>query len=79
MGPWKDAIGAATAIVTLDSGALHVAGMVGTPVVAIFPSQRNYALQVARWAPWAAPHRIVRSDAGWPARASEALAYLLSS
>jgi ADP-heptose:LPS heptosyltransferase len=74
---WKAAIGAAPAIVAPDSGALHVAGMIGTPIVAIFPSSRSYALQVARWAPWAAPHRIVRADRGWPARAGDALAQLL--
>ena len=38
--------------------------MIGTPVVAVFPPSRDYALQVARWAPWAAPHRIVRAGAG---------------
>lgn len=75
---WKSAIAAATAIVTPDSGALHVAGMIGTPVVAIFPPRRGYTLQVARWAPWAAPHRIVQSGEGWPARATEALAQLLA-
>ncbi len=77
--PWKAAIGAASAIVTPDSGALQVAGMVGTPVVGIFPPGRHYALHVARWAPWAAPHRIVRADEGWPTRANDALAHLLSS
>ena len=76
--PWKAAIAAAPAIVTPDSGALHVAGMIGTPVVAVFPPQRRYALQVARWSPWAAPHRIVRADAGWPARAADAAVALLS-
>lgn len=76
--PWKSAIGAAAAIVAPDSGAMHVAGMTGTPVVAIFPPRNDYALQVARWAPWAAPHRIVRGDFGWPARASDALAQLRS-
>jgi ADP-heptose:LPS heptosyltransferase len=76
--PWKEAVAAATAIVTPDSGALHVAGMVGTPVVAIFPPVRGYALQVARWTPWAAPHRIVRADQDWPVRAGDALAQLLS-
>lgn len=76
---WKEAIAAATAIVAPDSGALHVAGMIGTPVVAIFPPARGYALQVARWAPWAAPHRIVRSDDGWPARVADALAQLLAA
>jgi ADP-heptose:LPS heptosyltransferase len=75
--PWKAAIGAARAIVTPDSGALHVAGFVGTPVVAVFPPERNFRLQVARWSPWAAPYRIVRADRGWPARASGALAQLL--
>ena len=79
LGPWKAAIGAAAAIVTPDSGALQVAGMVGTPVVGIFPPGRDYALQVARWAPWAAPHRIVCADDGWPTRANDALAHLLSS
>ena len=73
LAPWKSAIAAAPAIVTPDSGALHVAGMVGTPVVAVFPAQRHLALQVARWAPWAAPHRIVTGDAGWPTRAADAL------
>ncbi len=52
--------------------------MIGTPVVAVFPPQRGYALQVARWAPWASPHRIVRADHGWPARVDEALAQLAS-
>lgn len=74
---WKAAIGAAKAIVTPDSGALHVAGFTGTPTVAVFPPERDFRLQVARWSPWAAPHRIVRGDAGWPARAAEALAQLL--
>ncbi|HVN69246.1 MAG TPA: glycosyltransferase family 9 protein [Candidatus Binatia bacterium] len=74
---WKAAIGAAPAIVTPDSGALHVAGTIGTPVVAVFPGQRSYALQVARWSPWAAPHRVVRADGDWPTRAAEALAHLL--
>ncbi|HYL27017.1 MAG TPA: glycosyltransferase family 9 protein [Candidatus Nitrosotalea sp.] len=77
--PWKEAIAGAAAIVTPDSGALHVAGMLGTPVVAIFPPHRDYALQVARWAPWAAPHRVVRADAGWPLRAGDALASLRSA
>ncbi len=75
--PWKSAIAAAPALVAPDSGALHVAGMVGTPVVGVFPPWRYYALQVARWAPWAAPHRIVRADGSWPARAADALAQLL--
>lgn len=74
---WKAAIGAAAAIVTPDSGALHVAGFIGTPTVAVFPPERDFRLQVARWAPWAAPHSIVRADAGWPVETANALAQLI--
>ncbi len=74
--PWKAAIGAARAIVAPDSGALHVAGMVGTPTVAVFPPQREFALQVARWAPWAAPHQILEALPGWAQRVGDALARL---
>lgn len=77
--PWKAAIAAAPAIVTPDSGASHVAGMIGTPVVAIFPPHPTYELEVARWAPWAAPHRIVRADSEWPVRTTDALTHLLST
>jgi ADP-heptose:LPS heptosyltransferase len=77
--PWKRAIAAAPALVAPDSGASHVAGMIGTPVVAVFPPTRRSALQVARWAPWASPHRIVCASAGWPAQAAEAVAALLGS
>ncbi len=76
LGSWKAAIAAAPVIVAPDSGAAHVAGMVGTPVVVVFPPTRDFALQVARWSPWAAPHRIVRADREWPARASEAVVAL---
>ncbi len=76
---WKAAIAAAVALVAPDSGAVHVAGMTGTPVVAVFPPMRLYDAWVARWAPWAAVHRIVRADEGWPARAADALALLLST
>jgi ADP-heptose:LPS heptosyltransferase len=74
---WKAAIAAAPAIVAPDSGALHVAGMIGTPIVAVFPDEPLFAARVARWAPWAAPHRVVRARAGWPALAVDALAQLL--
>ncbi|MGA8534451.1 MAG: hypothetical protein WB615_10125 [Candidatus Tumulicola sp.] len=75
--PWKDAVAAAPALVAPDCGALHLAGMLGTPAVGVFPAEPHFALQVARWAPWAAPHRIVRADEGWPRRVSDALATLL--
>jgi ADP-heptose:LPS heptosyltransferase len=79
IAPWKAAIAAARALVAPDSGAVHVAGMVGTPVVAVFPQSPDYALHVARWSPWAAAHRIVEAEAAWPARTGDALAQLLSA
>jgi ADP-heptose:LPS heptosyltransferase len=76
---WKAAIAAAVALVAPDCGAVHVAGMTGTPVVAVFPPMRNYEAWVARWAPWAAAHRIVRAAEAWPVLAANALAQLRST
>lgn len=70
--PWKNAIAAARAIVAPDSGAAHVAGMVGTPVVSCF-SREKFALQSRRWSPWAAAHRVVSMEAQWPLVAADAL------
>jgi len=77
LGPWKEAIAGAAALVAPDSGALHVAGMVGTPTVAVFAPMADFALQTARWAPWAAPYRVVMAEADWPAIAIEQLGALL--
>lgn len=64
--PWKEAIAAARALIAPDSGALHVAGMTGTPTIAVFPPMPHFDWQVARWSPWAAPHRIIKAERGWP-------------
>lgn len=77
--PWKAAIASAQALVAPDSGALHVAGMTGTPAVAIFPPQPNLALQTARWHPWAAPYRIIEARPGWGTKVSQALDDLMLS
>jgi hypothetical protein len=53
--------------------------MTGTPVVAVFPRMRHYDTWIARWAPWATAHRVVRADEGWPARAADAIAALVSA
>ncbi len=71
--PWKEAIAQARALVAPDSGAIHIAGMLGTPTVALFPPRRRLDLQVARWHPWAAPYRIVRIESDWQARVRAAL------
>jgi ADP-heptose:LPS heptosyltransferase len=57
--PWKRAIARARLLVTPDTGAAHIAGMLGTPTVDCF-SNKEYDLQIARWAPWAAPYETVR-------------------
>jgi ADP-heptose:LPS heptosyltransferase len=77
LAPWKEAIANAAAIVAPDSGAVHVAGMVGTPTVAVFPPIRDFELQLARWAPWAAPYRALRAEPNWPDQIGGALHDLL--
>lgn len=75
---WKAAIAAAPVLIAPDSGALHVAGMTGTPVVAAFASNAAFPLQTARWSPWAAPHALIRLDGAWPTVAADAAGELLS-
>ncbi|HEX5275832.1 MAG TPA: glycosyltransferase family 9 protein [Candidatus Rubrimentiphilum sp.] len=72
LGPWKDAIASASAVVAPDSGAVHVAGMTGTPVVAAF-AEKRFALQTGRWSPWAAPYKLVEISGDWPNAAGNAL------
>jgi ADP-heptose:LPS heptosyltransferase len=79
LAPWKEAIANAAAIVAPDSGAVHVAGMVGTPTVAVFPPIRDFELQLARWAPWAAPYRALRAEGNWSDQVTGALGELLHS
>lgn len=50
---WVNAIAAAELLITPDTGAAHVAGMTGTPVVDIFEREK-FARYSARWIPWAA-------------------------
>ena len=75
---WKNAIARERALIAPDSGAIHVAGMVGTPTVAVFPPISQFADQTARWAPWAAPCRIVAAQPQWPERAVAGLLELLA-
>ena len=58
---WVAALDAARAVVTVDTGAAHVAGMLGTPVVDVFPDA-GFPVQVRRWRPWAAPARTLRAS-----------------
>ncbi len=68
LGSWKRVIGAARLVVTPDTGAAHLAGMLGIPVIDCFPDADAPA-QIARWHPWAAPYtafvaRELRGGAG---------------
>ncbi len=75
---WKNGIAAASAVVAPDSGAIHVAGTVGTPVVACF-ADNGFAQQSVRWAPWASPYRPVQIQGRhWPLVAADALELLLT-
>lgn len=56
---WKRLIAGARAVVTLDSGAAHVAGMVGVPCVDIFPNGPHVAAEMRRWSPWAGAARLI--------------------
>jgi ADP-heptose:LPS heptosyltransferase len=56
---WKGRLAGARAVVTLDSGAAHVAGMVGTPCVDIFVRGPHVDAEMRRWAPWAAPSQLL--------------------
>ncbi len=73
LAPWKEAIAASAMLVAPDSGAIHVAGMVGTPTVALFERRQALARQIARWHPWAAPFFAVEIADDWIARAVAAV------
>lgn len=77
LSPWKDAIASGRALVAPDSGAIHVAGMTGTPVVAVYGADTPFALQSARWAPWGAPSHALRGAPGWSSLVVPSLEALL--
>ena len=45
-------------LLTPDTGAAHVAGMIGVPVVDVFARDR-FEEHALRWKPWAAPARTL--------------------
>lgn len=60
--PWKAAIANASVVITPDSGAAHLAGMLGVPVIDWFPVD-GYDALVRRWRPWIAPYRALHARA----------------
>ncbi len=55
---WLGQLAECTILVTPDTGAAHVAGMLGVPVIDIFEPDVFVRL-AQRWRPWAAPFRCV--------------------
>lgn len=45
-------------LLSIDTGAVHVAAAVGTPVVDVFP-EAGAKHTVPRWRPWMVPHQVV--------------------
>jgi ADP-heptose:LPS heptosyltransferase len=72
---WVEAIGRASLVTTVDTGAAHVAGMLAPHVVDIFPD-RHFEAQVNRWRPWASSCTAFRAsevDGGAHSRFIEAV------
>lgn len=55
---WIESIATSQALLTPDTGAAHVAGMTGTPVIDVFPDGASRRFQ-RRWRPWAAPGTLL--------------------
>lgn len=49
-----------SALITVDTGAAHVAAAVGTPVLDVFPSE-NSEHCLRRWRPWQVRHQVLLS------------------
>ena len=45
-------------LISVDTGAVHIAAATGTPVVDVFPEERSEHT-VPRWRPWMTPHKVV--------------------
>jgi ADP-heptose:LPS heptosyltransferase len=58
---WVEALGRCDLVVSVDTGAAHVAGMLCPNVVDVFPDA-HFAAQVRRWRPWASRYRAFRAS-----------------
>lgn len=58
---WAALLSRCKAMITMDTGAAHVAAAVHVPVVDIFPSE-NFEHCSSRWNPWHVPHRVVKRE-----------------
>jgi ADP-heptose:LPS heptosyltransferase len=72
---WVELLACSMTVVTVDTGAAHVAGMSCGRVIDVFPDA-NFEAQVRRWRPWASPYRAFRAsdvDGGAQSRFIEAI------
>jgi hypothetical protein len=72
---WVEALASERTVVTVDTGAAHVAGMLCERVVDVFPDE-HFEAQVRRWRPWASSYRAFRAsevDGGANSRFIEAI------
>ena len=58
---WIGAIDAAGTLVSTDTGAAHLGGMLGVPVVDVFPDA-HFDVQTRRWRPWASSSIVLRAS-----------------
>jgi ADP-heptose:LPS heptosyltransferase len=58
---WIASVDAAEQLVSPDTGAAHLAGMIGVPVVDVFPDA-HFDVQTHRWRPWASSSIVVRAS-----------------
>jgi ADP-heptose:LPS heptosyltransferase len=65
---WAAVLERGCAVVTVDTGATHVASAVGRPTVVAF-EHRYFALNSQEWSPYGVPHVLVRKPA-YPDRAA---------
>ncbi len=62
LGQWAALIARCRVLVSMDTGAVHLAAAVSTPVAVVFP-ELNFVHASSRWSPWQVPHRILRRPA----------------
>ena len=60
---WAAAFERSACIVTVDTGATHVASAVRRPTVVLF-EHRYFRLNSQEWSPWGVPYALVRKPAG---------------
>jgi len=58
---WIASIDAAATVVSVDTGAAHLAGMLGVPIVDVFPDA-GFDDQTRRWRPWASSSIVLRAS-----------------